>query len=269
MTSRKILVAFLIILVAVGGFVAGLFLLRERQDLREEAAVPTGQAKVSIKPESGSFNVGDDVPMQIYFNPANIPISGVAVRLTYGFSGSSPEVSVSAINVNATMLSTGDWTCPTQESRQEGSDVVIEIACANTSSAGFVANSDTLLADVTLKVNKAPSVSPFLVRFDPAESVITRKSDNSDILLIPTSTGSYSIAGSGVQVSPTVTPRVSISPTPTTRVTATPTTRVPTASPTATTKGGEQLPVAGVSYPTVFGIGLGILVIVGGVLLAL
>jgi len=53
MSAKKILAALVVIVVAIGGFVAGLILLRERQDLREEAAVPGGQATVSIEPASG------------------------------------------------------------------------------------------------------------------------------------------------------------------------------------------------------------------------
>jgi hypothetical protein len=270
MTPRKIFVTVLIVLVAVGGFVAGLFLLGDKQEVREEAAVPGGQAKVSLKPETGNFNVGDTVNLEVYFNPANIPISGVAVRLKYPFTGTSPEVSVSSIEVNSSLLSSGFWTCPTQESTQSGEDVIINIACANTSSAGFTSNSDTLLANVALQVNRAPSVSPFVVRFDQVESVITRKTDTTDILLIPTSTGSYSIAGAGTQISPSPTNQVTAAPTTTITSTTTPT-RIPTATTTATPKGGteEQLPDAGVSYPTMFGLGLGVLVIIGAILLAL
>ena len=275
MTTRKILVALLIILVAISGFVAGLYLLRQRQELREEAAVPTGQAKVALKPESGNYNVGDEIPLQIYFNTANIPISGIAVRVKYPYSGSTPEVSVvtDSITINSTLLSTGDWDCPTKTSSEQSGNVYIDIACVLPGSAtGYTNNTDTLLGEVKLKVNRATAASPFMVGFDQVESVITRKSDNSDILLIPTSTGSYSIAGAGVQATPTATPRVSPTATPRVSVTATPTTtatRIPSASPTATTKGGEQLPDAGVPFPTMLGIGLGVMVVIGGVLLAL
>src|SRR3972149_3721645 len=138
MPAKKIVVALLIILVAVGGFVAGLVLLREKQTLTEEAAVPGGQAEVSITPETGDFNVGDTIRTSVFFNPANVPISGVAVRITYPFNGATPELSVTTIEVNPSLLSSGDWTCPTQNSKFEGTNVVVDIACGNTSSAGFV-----------------------------------------------------------------------------------------------------------------------------------
>lgn len=266
MQAKKIFVALLIIVVAIGGFVAGLFLLRERQNINEEAAVPTGQAEVSINPESGNFDVGDTIQASVTFNPANIAISGVAVRLAYPYTGNTPEVSVTSVSVNPTISSSSDWTCPTQSSNLQGGNVLIDIACANTSASGFSSNTDTLLANVTLKVDRQPSTSPFVVRFDPALSVITRKSDNQDILLIPTSTGSYSVGQ--VQVTPTTKLGT---PTPTAKVTGT---KTPTPTKTATSSGTptpttSQLPDAGVSYPTIFGVGLGVLVIVGAMLLAI
>lgn len=272
MQPKKIIVAVLIILVAVGGFVAGLYLLQQRQELREQAAVPTGQAEVTIQPETGNFDVGDTINMSVSFNPANIAVSGVAVRLTYPFSGATPEVSVSSISVASALLSSGDWTCPTQNSTLQGGNVIIDVACANTSAAGFTASTNTLLANIVLEVERIPATSPVVVRFDPGASVITRKSDNQDVLLIPTSTGTYTIAGaSGPTSTPTPTSAAgTATPTPTGTLTGTPaSTPSATATPTTTAKGGEELPEAGVSYPTVFGIGLGILVIIGAMLLAL
>ncbi|OGM27224.1 hypothetical protein A2962_01785 [Candidatus Woesebacteria bacterium RIFCSPLOWO2_01_FULL_39_61] len=270
MSARKIIVAFLIIAVAIGGFVAGLVLLRQRQDLREEASVPGGQAQVSITPETGNFDVGDTIETSVFFNPANIAISGVAVKILYPFTGTTPEISVQNITISSTLLSSGDWSCPTQETQQEGSNVVINIACGNISASGFTANSNVLLANVTLQVNRELQTSPIVVRFDPADSVITRKSDNQDILLIPTSTGSYTI---GTATQPTTAP----SGTPSQAPSLTPTpTRVPTATPRVTATGSAtntptttQLPDAGVSYPTILGIGIGILIIFGAFMLAL
>ncbi len=269
MPAKKIIVALLIIVVAVGGFVAGLYLLRQKQNIEEEAAVPGGQAEVSISPSSGNFDIGQTIDASVSFNPANIPISGVAVRITYPFTGSTPEVSVSSIQISTALTSTGDWTCPTQTNSAQSGNVVIDIACANTSANGFTANTDTLLANVKLQVNKQPASQPLVLRFDSALSVITRKSDNQDILLIPTSTGSYTV-GTVAEVTNTPAPTAAV--TTAVSVTRTPTPRLSvTAAPTATGSGTttDQLPDAGVSYPTVLGVGLGIMVIVGSMLLAL
>ncbi|MFC1600468.1 hypothetical protein ACFL25_00085 [Patescibacteria group bacterium] len=277
MSPKKILVALLIIAVAVGGFVAGLVLLQENQDIEEEASTPTGTATATIKPESGNYDVGDTIDASVYFDPNGTVINGVAVRLNYPFSGSTPEVTVASIDVNSSLLSSGDWTCPTQDSNLSGDTVIIDIACANTSAEGFTANTDTLLAEVKLNVTRTPQASPFVIRFDNVNSVMYRKSDNQDILLVPASTGSYTVGGAEATVVPTasVTSAVTVTPTLTPRITATLT---PTSTPSSTltptpttvvTKGGEQLPDAGVSLPTVFGVSFGILVIAGAVLLAL
>ena len=285
MPAKKLIVALLIIIVAVGGFVAGLFLLRENQTLTEEAAVPNGQAEVSVQPATGNYNVGDTINTSVYFNPANIPVSGIAVRLTYPYSGTTPEVTTDSqsIEISNAITSSGDWTCPTKSVSQQGSNVAIEIACVNQGAAGFVANSDTLLANIKLRVARQPQIQPLVLRFDPAVSRITRKSDNVDILLIPTSTGSYTVGG-GATTAPTATiaPTVSVTTTPTTTPRLTTTVTVtPTeadgigggdeeATPSGTTtKGGETLPDAGVSYPTLFGVGLGVMVIVGVLLMAI
>lgn len=265
MSAKKIIVALVIILVAIAGFVAGLILLRERQELREEAAVPGGQAKVSIEPTSGNYKVGDSIQASVSFNTANIAISGVAVRLIYPFGGATPEVTVSSIDINPTILSSGDWTCPTKSSSEQGSNVIIDIACANTSSAGFTSAADTLLANITLNVERQPSTETLAVRFDNQLSIITQKTTGEDILLIPASSGSYTI-GTTTVGSPTPTKKLTGTITATPKVTKAPT---GVASPSATPTKGGQLPDAGVSYPTIIGVGLGVLILVGGILLAL
>ena len=270
MSTKKVLVAFLIIVVAIGGFVAGLMLLRERQDIREEASTPTGTATVSISPESGNYNIGDSINTTVTFNPKNVVINGVAVRLTYPFSGSTPEVTVSSIEVNSTLLSSGDWTCPTQDSTLSGETVIIDIACANTSASGFTSNEDTLLANVKLDVVRTPQASPFVIRFDNARSVITRKSDNQDVLLVPTSSGSYTVAGSGPTAKPTLAVTGTVTPSPKLSTTLTPTLKLTgSLTPTPIVGKGGELPDAGVSLPTIFGVSLGILLVAGAVLLAL
>lgn len=264
MSAKKLIIALLIIVVAIGGFVAGLYLLGQKQNIKEEAAVPGGQAEVSISPASGNYDVGQTINATVSFNPANIPISGVAVRIMYPFSGSTPEVSVSSIEISSALMSSGNWTCPTQTSSQQGGNVIIDIACADSGEAsGFIANTDTLLANVKLQVNREPESQPLVLRFDNALSVITRKSDNQDILLIPTSTGSFTV-GDFTEVTPTVKPQTTITPTPKKANV----TRAITATPSAN-KGGEDLPDAGVSLPTVFGLGLGAMVIIGSILLAI
>ena len=277
MTAKKTITAILVILVAVGGFVAGLYLLRQRQELREEAAVPGGQAEASIFPTTGNFKTGDTFPVSVFFNTSNIAISGISVRLTYQYSGASPELTANNIEINSSLLSSGDWNCPTRNISAQSGSVFIDIACANLSASGFSTNADTLFATFNMKVERVPVVQPVILRFDPSQSIITQKSVTQDILLIPTSTGEYSVGG---VAQPTATTAPSVTPTRVPGVTSTPTptlvaspsaTKTPTptkvATPTAT--GSAKLPDAGVSYPTIIGLGLGLLLIFGALILAL
>lgn len=278
MPAKKIIVAILIIVVAIGGFVAGLLLIRQRQDLEDEAAVVGGQATVSITPQTGNYEVGDSIAVGVHFNPSNIAISSVGVRLAYPFTGVTPEITVSEVDINPSFISSAYWTCPTQtDPRLEGGNVIIDIACANTSSAGFTANTDTLLANITLFVERPlpTNINPLILRFDPSISMITRESDKQDILLIPQSTGSYTISSTGVQATATPTPTGivggdDLTSTPTTTAiptTTTTTTVTTTLSPSPTTS--DTLPDAGVSFPTLIGIGAGMFILFAALVLAL
>lgn len=273
MPVKKIIVAVLIILVAVGGFVAGLVLLQDNQELREEAAVPGGTATVSLEPATASYDVGDTFTSTVYFNPANVAISGVAVRLRYAYNGAQPEVHTdgSMITINNSLLSSGDWTCPVKTVSEEGTEVVIDIACGNQSESGFVSNQDVKLADIEFEVNSEPASDPLTIRFDSAESIITDKASGQDILLIPSSTGSYTIGATSGPTATTAPTQAASSPTPTTQLTVTPSpTGTISATPTkVVTKGGDELPDAGIGYPTMMGAGFGLLILMGAILLAL
>ncbi|KKQ45639.1 MAG: hypothetical protein US62_C0011G0003 [Candidatus Woesebacteria bacterium GW2011_GWA1_37_8] len=269
MSTKKMLAAGLVILVAIGGFVAGLILLRDRQDIGEQAAVPGGRATVTFNPSTGNYKVGDSIQTAVYFNTDNIAISGVAVKVLYPFSGTTPEVTVTSITVNPTLLSSGDWSCPTQETKVEGSNVVINISCTvGTAALGYTNNVDTLLANLSLRVQRVPPTSPLVLRFDPVESVVTRRSDNQDVLLVPVSSGSFNIEGAGAPsgtATPTVraTGSVTTTPTPTVKLTGTGTVTV-TKTPTPT-----ALPGAGISLPTYAGVLFGAVIIFAALLLAI
>lgn len=275
MTPKRIISAIILILIVAGGAVAGLLLLRERTELRDKAAVPGGQAEVSIFPTSGTFNVEDTFPVSIYFNTANIAINGIQIRLTYPFTGTTPEVTATDIEINPSLLSSGDWSCPVQDIAQESGNVNIDLSCANLSATGYASNTDTLLATLNLTIDRTPPVSPMRVVFDRTESVITQKSDGQDILLIPTSEGSYTVSGAPeATAAPTTAQGATVTPVATTAATSTPTsspsptTTTGTTTPTVATTATPTLPDAGVSIPTIFGVSLGLLAILGAVILA-
>lgn len=296
MSKKSILASLLAIIILAGGIVAGVFLVRQQQELREKAAVPGGQARVSLFPTSGSFKVGDSLPVSVYFNTSGVSISSIKLRLLYPFTGTSPEISASDIEINQVIEKSGNWNCPTKSVTTEGQNIAIDIACANISATGFSTNSDTLLATFDLTVNSIPQTNPFSLRFDPSQSIITQKSNGQDILNIPNNETGVAIFTVSLPDGPTPIPTKVIAPTSTVRPTATPTaaktpvpTKVPTATPTVvktttttpsltltptatrkvTPTSTANLPDAGYAVPTYIGLGLGILLITIAVLLAI
>lgn len=275
MTPKKIVISIILILVLVGGFVAGLFLIRERQDIEEKAAVPGGDAEVSILPTSGSFDPGDSFPVSIYFNTANIAINGVSVRLFYPYSGSTPEIRASNIEINSILLSSGDWQCTTKDVTEVDGRVNIDIGCSIIAAEGFKTNADTLLATMDLTIERVPQVNPIEIRFDSTKSKVTQLTNGEDILLIPQSTATYTISGAIAQPTATPIPTSTSQPGVTVTPTSTPTpaitavaTPTPTSVPTAITA-TPTLMESGVSYPTLVGLGIALFVIIGSLVLAL
>lgn len=288
MARKNIFVSILILFILGGGIVAGVLLVREQQELREKAAVPGGQARVSLFPTTGKFNIGDSLPVSIYFNTSGVSISSIRLRLIYPFTGTSPEVTASDIEINQVIEKSGNWNCPTKSVTTEGQNIAVDIACANIGATGYATTSDTLLATFKLNVTRIPQTNPFTLRFDPSQSIITQKSNGQDILNIPdneTGIATYTIS---TPVGPTPTPTKVLSPTPTLRPSATPTpTRVPTATPTsrisptptgtiavtptkvATPTAATTLPDAGYSLPSYIGLGLGLILIISAIFLAL
>lgn len=286
---RKFVIGGIVIAILVIGVVVGIILVQQQQIFKQKAAVPTGQATVSIKPETASFVRNTAYPISVYFNPAGIPISQVNVRLTFSNLG----VTASNIQINPVLLGSTDWNCPVKSVSATGSTGQIDITCTNSSPSGFTASADTLLATFNLTATEVPVVNPLILSFDPQISTITQKADGKDVLLTPVSTGSYTITEAVAQ-SPTATPIVvlasptasplagalSATPTPTATATATasplalasltptpfptstPLNALATASPIATK---PPIPVTGFDTPTIVAVAAGLVLILAGV----
>lgn len=275
MPKKKVILTGLVTLLGVGGLITGAVLIRERQNLERSAAVPGGRAEVRILPAGGNFEVGETIPVSVYFNTDGVAVNGVSVRITYPYTSGTPEIVTSDLEINPTLLSSGNWSCPTKTIQEDFNVVNIDISCADISASGFSTSTDTLLATFNLDVNSAPSANPFVVKFDTSKSVITQKSDGQDILGIPDSTGSYTVGGAPVATSTpaasTATPTVSTTPSVTSSLTPSPTSVFMTSTPTGTSvsTSSATLPDAGVSLPTMLGLGIGIIALFGAFALAL
>lgn len=175
------------------------YILQQNQNPQSRAAVSGGTATVSMSPATATVNVGDTLPVKLYFNTNGEAVQIVTMRVTYSYSGSSPEVSASALAIDSDFLvnGNGDWTCSVQSIDSTAPDVNVDVSCANTNIAGFTSTSDVQIASFDLKATAVPSSNPLTVKFDPSNSRIRKKSDNSDILLTPTSQLALTVSGGG------------------------------------------------------------------------
>jgi len=271
----KIIVLAIISLIVAVSIPVGVYIVSQQQDIRREASVPGGQATVSLSPQTANKNVGESFPVTVSFNTGGIAIQAVAIRIMYPYSGDLPEILTSNLQISPVLQTTGDWTCPVKNVTPENSKVNIDVTCVNTNVAGFSSSTNIQLATFNLTANTVPQNNPVVLTFDSAKSIITRKSNGEDVLLIPTSTASYTIGGGRATTPPgTATPRPSPTITPTGSPGVTPTgtgtgTGSPTPSPLIPASPGDQLPDSGVSLPTLVGIGLGALLLIMATALAL
>jgi len=264
---KKIIIAGIILIVLLVGLIAGLILIRQRQDIRKKASTPTGTATINLSPASGTHGVGESFEVNVSFNPGGVAISAVAARLVYPYGEASPALSAATPIISSALLSTGDWTCPIKTVTAGVTGLVeIDISCINTNPDGYASSTDTPLAAITFTVNELPTNNPTSLSFAPAESIITQKSDGSDVLLTPASTGVYTLTAP--TASPTASPTGSPTGSPTASPTSSPTgspTSSPTSSPTATPTGSAtvtatlppDVPVTGLTLPTIIGLFLG------------
>jgi hypothetical protein len=235
--------------------------------------------------------VGETFTVDIVFSTGGRAISGVVVSLNYPYTGTEPPLSVSDIQLNASegFTDSSQWSFPVKQYSASGGVAQIKLAGANITTEGFSSDASVTLATLTFSADLDGSIA---ASFDAVQSKITDKLTAEDILLIPTSVGTYEVAQdatatptpTGPTGTSTLTPTGS--PTPTSTLTSTPTPTTgggqgggdATSTPTPTTGGGdatstptptEQLVDAGVELPTVVMIMFGLLMIVGGWLLLL
>ena len=277
MDKKRGIVTAMIVILGVIGMVVGVYLLQQRTNLRQKAAVEGGSATISFEPATNTYAVGQTIPLQIKFNTGDIAIKGVQVRLNYpvGENPAAVMVADADIVLNDTIFGTTGWVCSTVNSRVVQQKMEINIVCGSTSFSGHSTNNQNqLLATVNMHVNSVPSVNPLQVTFVPSQTIFTDM-DNNDILGIPQTVGNFTVSGSGgggVTATNTPTPTraatATLTPTsvlsPTARLTTTPTFIT---SLTVTPTPIQELPDTGFSAPTLIGIGFGALLLIGAMML--
>ncbi|MCG2685961.1 dockerin type I domain-containing protein [Candidatus Parcubacteria bacterium] len=195
------------IVLLLAGLIAAVKLVKERQEIRKQAAVAGGRFHIALSPNSGELASSQTLPIAIKFSaedPASNHIAAISLRLSYEFTDSAPslkiedadsEASGTQIELNQGLFDS-DWNCPINKVETGENAVIIEMLCANVSggyqapeySAGDTSTWATL-ATVTFEADPqgATPQTEFTLRFDPTESIVTRKADGQDFLAIPES----------------------------------------------------------------------------------
>lgn len=154
-------------------------------ELRKKASVPLGDATLTLVTDSAQRYVGDVFPVKIYLNTHGNPISGIGLKLSYPFSGTSPELEVldsdlNASNVqiksHASELDSNFVTNVNYVYRQPATNgtVFIDLGITNASVSGFMNTTDQLLAEIVFKANRVTTKS---IVHDPDGSQIIKKAD--------------------------------------------------------------------------------------------
>lgn len=244
--KKNVIIFFLISIITITGSLLAVLFINNRQQIGKKAVVSGGTATLSFRPAGGNFNVGSVIPVAIWFNTRGTFISAVSLRANYSYSGTTPELSAANIQINSNLLTTGDWSCPVKTITPVSGTMQIDIACINVSTAGYFSSEETLLGQFSLSIDRNPSVNPVTLRFDPAQSKITRKNDAQDILGTlgaavfqigsgPTTTPNPLATSTPTVIPPTPTLTLAATPTSTPRVSATPTPTLPATCQAATT----------------------------------
>lgn len=209
---KKVLVGLAVFLLLGAGLAVGWYLVGQRQMFGKKAAVVGGTAQIRLSPETQSTQVGSSFPVNILFSTGPTAISAVTIQLDYDYTGVEPPLGVSNIALDPELLATGEWSVPIKTFTATGGHARVRIAAINTSLNGFISGSEIHLATLTLLANSAGTIN---VTFDSTESKVTTKASGADVLLIPTSTGTYSaVAVPTATPGPTAVPTVGPTPTP-------------------------------------------------------
>lgn len=282
--TRKEKLAFSGVLlgILISGLVAGLILVRQRQELRKLAL--EGQPTITLSPASSLIESYSGLPIEIFFNTHNVVITKIVVRLRYQYQEEEPQIKFDLkYSSFASDLLAAGWACPVMTTSFETGQVFVDLECQN--ETGYSTSADTLLAKVLLRAYDFPQVNPFEVSFDPARSFVIAKDEGKQISFQILTSGIYEVVAcigctptptpptatptptptptsgvGGLQPTPTPTTAVGVTPTPTTAAGA-----IPTSTPTVSL---DQLPETASITPTFLSlITSGVLLLFGFLLL--
>jgi len=265
---KKFALTFLIILLLVAGIGAGVYLLRRQTVFREKAAP---SSTLTLVPNKTTPSVDETFTVSANINTGSNQIVAVELHATFD------ETKVEAIGAtNSTFFVSPKNIGPSIDNNNGTLTYTIYMDPGATPRQG-----EGTVADLTFKAKSAGNTT---IALSSDTLVGANSSSGTEDLGANVLTGStpaiLTIQGSA---------QATATPTPTGAPTSGNATTTPTHTPTPTTSSAgnvsaatntptrvaavpttaTELPDSGVSLPTVFGLGVGMLVIVGSVLLAL
>lgn len=251
MKKNKIIIAVVVVVVLVVGVIAGILLVRRSQDIRRKAAPAT---TLKVSPSTQSKLPGQSVTFTILMDTGENEVTGVDVALNFDPSA----IEITSI-IKGSGISIFDQVTKDEIDNDAGT-ISYSAFTLNATSAVSGASLETLR--ITGEVKETATAGTYQMVFFPTSSVTGV--DGESVLLTDT-LGSLSVLALAASPTPTASPELDSSPSPTATASAT-ATATASATPTATP---DTLPDAGVSWPTLFGIGVGALLLVGSLILAL
>lgn len=205
------------------GVIIALVITSSSTDPRKNASVPGGTVEVSMSPSSRTLNSGESTTVTVSLDTKGTPISGVAVRVFYPFTGSAPALTASNPNPLIAQQD-NNWSCQVVSTTVDTNMVKIDLGCLYIAQAGYISNVAVPLESFTLTAGSVTTSTPYTLAFEPASTVVTSKATGEDIAAIPTNTSVITVAPNNTTVpSPTPTPTTTPTPTISTNSTPTPT----------------------------------------------
>jgi len=234
LTSQNYLISLIGLGIVMLGVIVAMVLSTQNQDQRKDASVADGQVKVSIAPSSREINVNETTTLTTFIDTQNKKISGLAVRLSFPFTGQTPPLTAS----NPTPLiqqNDPNWQCQVSKTTVATSVVNIDFGCIYSAQTGYSSDKNVPLFSFSLKAGDKPTTAPISLSFDPQQTIVVDKASGQDIAAVPAGTAAISILGQAVNT-PTPTPTRSPNPT------ATPTPPAATPTPTASNRQSNPTP---------------------------
>lgn len=261
--GAKGLAIILVVLIFLGiSIFLGVYLVQQRTSVQEKAAPATA---MYVTPSSQTKAPGTNFSFSVNIDTSTNFVTGVDVRLKYNPAAIqilSLQQGAGVTNLNQTISNTYDNTAGT-----------VSYAIFTLDGTKAVNGSSIEVLKVNAQVANAAAAGSYSITFDPATAASA--SQEGQNVLVSKSQGTLIVSGSGASVTPTPaptgTPGATATPAPTSGATATP---VPTSGATDTPAPTSQatplpIPVTGTDWPTMLGIALGILTIVGSIVIAI